>query len=218
MSVCRLHVLEHKVPLALSLRAVIRCVATAFVIVLATSQTLLCSELGDISLLADKDRNLYWGYENSCGLIAVLAVCRVSGLNVTVEQAAAELPVTASGTSMEALVAFLGRRGLEATPVAIDAQHLSSFLREHPSHLAIAYVAPSHWVMVSPAEGRSIAIYASPTTRVIDHEEFENGFYGKAILVQPKDPLYGLKGSHLALVSCINLAIGIVVFRRSVIR
>ncbi len=127
--------------------------------------------------------SLSWSISNACGVVAAYVVCSECGRPVALDEVALSLKLSDTGSSMLELQAFLRERGLHAEGSRLSAADLFNLLRSHPETRAIAYVAPSHWVVVSGLDSDACAVFSYPSWDEMSCDEFNSIYQGVALLV-----------------------------------
>lgn len=129
------------------------------------------------------EADLYWAESNCCGITATFMVSSDLGCKVGLNQLAAELPISADGTSMGDLVRVIHSRGLSSVAAEMTEDELYSFLSRNPNARAIALVRPSHWIAIFAAADNGFQVFTYPDWGRSSRAQMRAGFRGPVILV-----------------------------------
>ncbi len=157
---------------------------------------------------------------NACGQVAVFAVCNDLGMEVSLDVIASHIPVGENGTSMKSLVDGANALGLHAKGVQVSAAALLKLLSRDADARAIALVDGNHWVALLSARGTSIEAFSYPRKSIVELDEFQERFSGRAVLVMSRRRTFASWEVLLAAVtsagSLLSIALVVLVRPRSV--
>lgn len=159
--------------------------AVLFVMAFPTSALTQQETVHDF-FIADSDQQFFYTKLNCCGLVAAYVIAGELGRPVDLRTISKELPVTPTGTSMDALAKWFIQRDMTAEAIAVNGRDLREILRQNPQLGAIALLPPGHWVSVFSNGNAEWTAFDYPEWRKLDTVKFDAAFRNQALLVGAK--------------------------------
>jgi hypothetical protein len=108
--------------------------------------------------LASPEYGFYYTRTNCCGLVAAYMVVNDLGKPIDLRTVASDLPVTSTGTSMEALATYFKNQNLGTAAIEADTTDLYAILECNPplnSRLRLLHHRTRDWSLLSFGERRT---------------------------------------------------------------